>query len=63
MDFLYALRLVRDDSAHITRLSWNNVSIYGLMRNGTLMLHKDDEQFYQWIVNDGDMAAKDWCVL
>jgi len=46
----------------ISRLSWGNKDIYGLLKNGLLMIHRDDE-FYKWIVNDGDLMGTDWVVV
>lgn len=47
----------------ISRLEWENTSIYGKLKDGQLMLHKADNRFYQWIISDGDIAGDDWFVL
>lgn len=47
----------------ITKLEWNNDNIYGCLVNSELMLHKDDNIFYKWILNDGDLKGTDFVVL
>ena len=43
----------------ITKLEWNDTTIYGELRNGILMLHRDDEWF-QWIISEADLQGADW---
>ena len=43
----------------ITKLEWNDLTIYGELRNGILMLHRDGEWF-QWLINEGDLLGTDW---
>ena len=62
MSFYDALKEVMGGQ-RITRLEWGNASIFGLLFNGHLSLHKDDGKYYSWIVNDGDMLAEDWITL
>ena len=47
----------------ITRLEWGNKKEYGFLNADILSLHKSDGKNYQWIVNDGDLLAKDWVVI
>lgn len=49
--------------AKITKLEWENVDIYGVMMDGRVKLHKEDNKFYEWIITDGDMAGDDWVVI
>ena len=62
MNFFKAIELV-NNGAKVTRLEWDNEDEYGIKKDGFLMLHKDDDKFYQWIINDGDMEAKDWVII
>jgi hypothetical protein len=62
MDFPNALREVIG-GLQITKLEWNNKNIYGLLENGKLMLHKDDNKMYQWIISEGDLLGEDWVVV
>jgi hypothetical protein len=47
----------------IHKLEWKNKEFYGALEGGTLKIHKPDGNFYQWILNDGDMLGKDYIVL
>lgn len=47
----------------ITKLEWKNKNIYCLLKDGIAMLHKEDGQFYQWTLNEGDLTGTDWIVL
>ena len=49
--------------AMITKHDWGTNEIYGLLKDGFLMLRKEDRKYYQWIVSEGDMVGKDWIVL
>lgn len=51
------------DGKRITKREWDNNNVYGMLRDGFLMLHKEDGKFYQWILNDGDLKGEDWVVL
>lgn len=46
----------------VTRIEWGNNDEYGLLKDGWLQIHTK-EQFFQWMVSDGDMLATDWIVL
>lgn len=60
MNFAEAIDAVLDGKG-VTRLEWNDKNIVGMLRDGKLMLFRDREWF-DWIVNDGDMLATDWVV-
>jgi len=46
-----------------TKQEWGNVDIYGVLKDGFLMLHKADGKFYQWIISDGDLQGTDWVIV
>lgn len=46
----------------IARLEWDT-NVYGFLNRDILSLHKADGKNYQWVINDGDLLAKDWVVL
>jgi|TARA_Y100000034_G_scaffold19875_1_gene22594 hypothetical protein len=46
----------------ITKKEWKSREIYGVVKDGTLVLHKDGK-FHSWIIRDGDLLGKDWYVL
>ena len=47
----------------ITKLEWKNKDIYGVLKNGYLMIYLDDKQFHKWLVSDGDIYGDDWIVV
>lgn len=54
------------DGKKITREEWKDKRTYGLIKEGLLQIHKAGEAkktVRPWIVNDGDILAKDWYVL
>lgn len=51
------------DGKRITKKEWNNPAMYGMLRDGWLVLCKEDGKFYSWTMNDGDLFGKDWIVL
>jgi len=61
LDFPDAIRAVIIGQ-RVTRLEWNNPDIYGQIRHGMLQIHRDGDWF-NWLVNDGDLLATDWIVL
>lgn len=62
MDFFDALPAVLKGQ-RITRIDWNDASIYGFLSfQGLLSLRRDGEN-HSWIVSEGDMVAEDWVVL
>lgn len=62
MDFFTALRAVQDGSK-VTKLEWADNKIYGLKKDGFLMIHKADDKFYNWVISDGDMGGNDWIII
>ena len=59
LDFYEALKELNQGSS-ITKLEWGNRNIYGLLKDGRVMLHKSDNRYYDWIISDGDLAGDDW---
>ena len=47
----------------ISRKEWGNKQIYGVLRDNKVMLHKDDDQYYDWIISSGDLAGIDWFII
>ena len=47
----------------ITKREWANSNIYGLLKDGFLMLRKADGKFYTWVVSEGDLRGQDWIVI
>ena len=47
----------------VTKLEWADKQYYGILKNGFLMLHKNDDKLYQWIISEGDMQGKDYIIL
>lgn len=62
LNFSQAIARVIEGAA-ITKIEWNNKSIYGVMKDGFLMLCKEDGKMYQWILSDGDLLGEDWIVI
>jgi|GEM_PF-2321114 len=60
--FIDALKFIIEGKK-ITKLEWGNSNVYGVLREGILMLHKDDDKSYQWILSEGDLLGDDWVVL
>lgn len=50
------------DGYRITKLEWDNIEHYAMLRNGLLMIYLADG-WHKWIVNDGDMMGMDWIIL
>ena len=61
LNFPEALDAIFLSGETIARLEWDNDADYGALRDGILMIHRDGEWF-QWIINDGDLFAEDWVV-
>ena len=59
MSFPDAIQMVMEGHS-ISRREWDDSQCFGKIEGGFLMLHKPDGKFYQWIISDGDMLAKDW---
>ena len=47
----------------ITKTEWGNEEVYGVLRNGFLMLHKEDDKDYQWAISEGDALGEDYHVV
>jgi hypothetical protein len=47
----------------VTKREWDNKEIHGILKDGYLMLHKEDDQYYFWTLNDGDLYGDDYYVL
>jgi len=62
LDFPSAMRKVIEGKM-VTKEEWGNKDIYGVLKDGLLMLHKDDGKFYKWLVSDGDLLGLDWVVV
>ena len=61
-DFFKALEQL-SVGRQISRKEWGNKQIYGVLRDNKVMLHKDDDQFYDWIISAGDLAGTDWFII
>jgi len=61
-DFSTAMKQVAEGKK-ISRKEWNNVNIYGRIKDEKLMLHKEDNIDYAWIVSTGDLTGRDWFVI
>ncbi len=62
MDFPEAIRQIIDGNK-VTKLEWDDNKYYGVLKDGFLMLHKPDDEFYKWLVSDGDLEGTDWVIL
>jgi len=62
MDFPSAMREVITGKK-ITKIEWDNKSIYGELKDGFLMLRKKDGKYYQWIISEADMVGDDWIII
>ena len=61
MDFPAAIECMAD-GYKITKIEWANKEIYGLLKDGKLMLHLPDG-YHDWIISDGDLEGTDWIVI
>lgn len=62
MDFSEAIKQIIAGKK-ITKLEWKNENIYGILKDGRLMLSKEDNKFHPWIVNEGDLMGDDWITV
>lgn len=46
----------------ISKKEWDNMSSYCMLRDGWLMIHKD-EKWHRWTINDGDLLGGDWFAI
>jgi len=61
MDFPEAMRAVIQGE-RISKREWSSLRIYGELRQGYLMLHKENG-WHRWILSDGDLVGTDWFVV
>jgi len=47
----------------ITKLEWDNKLIYGILKDGFLMISKEDGTLNQWIISEGDLTGVDWVIV
>jgi len=47
----------------VTKAEWDNKDIYGVLRNGFLMLHKENDTDYKWIISEADANGTDYQVI
>lgn len=47
----------------VTKLEWNDRSVYGVLEDGFLMISKEDGKKYQWIISEGDLLGEDYILL
>jgi hypothetical protein len=59
MDFPEAMRVV-SKGAKVTKLEWGDPTIYVMLHDSHLSLHKSDGRFFDLIVSAGDMLGTDW---
>lgn len=62
LDFYEALKEVMTGKS-ITKLEWGNRNIFGILKDTHLMLHKNDNRYYDWILSEADIRGDDWVVL
>jgi len=60
-DFPTAIRMVTEGKK-ISREEWKNPKIYGVIKNGMLVLCKEDRD-HSWVISTGDLTNKDWFVV
>lgn len=60
-DFPEAIRRMTD-GAKVTKREWKNPDVYGMVKDGILMLHKADGKFYKWLISDGDLGGLDYTI-
>ena len=61
MDFPNAIRRVIEGKK-ITKLEWDNENIYGVLKDGFLMIYRNGK-FNQWVISEGDLMGADWVIL
>jgi hypothetical protein len=44
----------------VCRGEWGDEEYYVLIKNDRLQLHKPDGEYYDWIISEIDLYAKDW---
>ena len=61
-DFFIAMKRVVEGKK-ISRKEWDNINIYGKIKDEKLMLHKEDGIDYAWFISTGDLMGTDWFVV
>jgi len=61
-DFPKAIAAVIDGK-RITKQEWADPESYGMLKDGFLMLHRNDTGWHRWLVNDGDLSSTDWIIM
>ena len=62
MSFPEAIKAIIDGKK-ITKLEWNDPEVFGVLRDGLLMLYGPDEEWHKWIISDGDLTGEDWVTV
>jgi hypothetical protein len=62
LSFPEAMKLVIEGK-QITKIEWHNDNVFGVLKDGFLMIHTADDKFHRWIINDGDLLGNDYVVL
>lgn len=47
----------------ITKLEWDDEQYYVFLHEGTLKLHKPDEQLCEWILSEADLTGEDYIII
>ena len=61
-DFYEAIKKMHEGKK-VTKLEWKNKAIYGILKDTLVQLHKADDKFYGWAINEGDIIGTDWVVI
>jgi hypothetical protein len=61
MDFPAAMQAVIQGE-RISKREWDSQYVYGEIRQGYLMIHKEDG-WHRWVLSDGDLLGVDWFVV
>ena len=62
MNFSSAIREIIDGKK-VTKLEWNNQSIYIFLSEGLLKIKKEDGVVASLLVSEADMVGTDWVVI
>jgi len=47
----------------ISKKEWRSSQIYGELKDGKLILHKDDNVDYAWVISEGDLLGVDFIII
>jgi hypothetical protein len=61
-DFYEALKEL-NKGRKITRLEWKDNNIFGILKDGKVMIKTADGLIHPWTLSDGDLAGEDWILL